>query len=145
MNAGIGMKYHLDKRSKSVRNRRVRLDVSISPLSVNYRYVGNDEVDRKRYGIPEGDKSLFDKGSTLTSNFIYDFSKYISWRSRIKYFTNYSKVEAEWENTLDMSLSQLFSTKIYLNLRFDDSVPSHEDYKYLQVNEVISFGLNYKW
>lgn len=145
VNAGIGMKYHLDKRSKSVRNRRVRLDVSISPLSVNYRYVGNDEVDRKRYGIPEGDKSLFDRGSTLTSNFIYDFSKYISWRSRIKYFTNYSKVEAEWENTLDMSLSQLFSTKIYLNLRFDDSVPSHEDYKYLQVNEVISFGLNYKW
>lgn len=145
VNAGIGMKYHLDKRSKTVRNRRVRLDVSISPLSVNYRYVGNNDVDRKRYGIPEGDKSLFDKGSTLTSNMTYDFTKYISWKSRVKYFTNYSKVEAELENTLTMSLSQLFSTTIYLNLRFDDSVPSHEDYKYLQVNEVISFGLNYKW
>lgn len=75
----------------------------------------------------------------------YDFTKYISWKSRLKYFTNYGKVEAELENTLTMSLTQMFSTTIYLNLRFDDSVPAHDDYKYLQVNEVVSFGLNYKW
>lgn len=145
VNAGIGMKYNLDKRSKTVRHRRTRLSVSISPLSINYRYVGNNEVDRNRYGIPEGDKSLLDKGSTLTSNMTFDFTRYITLETRLKYFTNYSKAEAELENTLTMSLTRLFSTKIYLNLRFDDSVPSHEDYKYLQVNEVLSFGLNYKW
>ena len=145
VNAGIGMKYNLDKRSKTVRNRRVRLSLALSPLSINYRYVGNNEVDRNRYGIPEGDKSLLDKGSTITSNMTYDFTKYITWESRFKYFTNYSKVEAELENTLTMSLTQMFSTRLYLNLRFDDSVPSHEDYKYLQINEVLSFGLNYKW
>ena len=98
-----------------------------------------------KYGLEEGKSSIFDKGSTLVSNLTYDFSKYISWTSRFKYFTNYSKVEAELENTLNMSLSQFFSTRIYLHLRFDDSVPSHEDFKYLQINEVISFGLNYKW
>lgn len=145
VNAGIGMKYNLDKRSKTVRNRRTRLAISISPLSVNYRYVGNSDVNEKRYGIPEGEKYIFDKGSTLVSNLTYDFSKYISWTSRFKYFTNYSKVEAEFENTLNMSLSQFFSTRIYLHLRYDDSVPSHSDYKYLQINEVVSFGLNYKW
>lgn len=145
VNAGIGMKYNLDKRSKTVRHRRTRLAISISPLSVNYRYVGNGDVNEKRYGIPEGKSSIFDKGSTLTSNLTYDFSRYISWTSRFKYFTNYSKVEAELENTLNMSLSQFFSTRIYLHLRFDDSVPSHEDFKYLQINEVVSFGLNYKW
>lgn len=145
VNAGIGMKYHLDKRSKTVRHRRTRLSISISPLSVNYRYVGNSGVDEKKYGIPEGKKSLFDKGSTLNTNLTLDFTKYISWTSRFKYFTNYSKVEAEFENTLNMSLSQFFSTRIYLNLRYDDSVPSHEDFKYFQINEVVSFGLNYKW
>ncbi len=145
VNAGIGMKYHLDKRSKTVRHRRTRLAISISPLSINYRYVGNDDVNERRYGIPAGKKSLFDKGSTLTSNMTFDISKYITWTSRIKYFTNYSKVEAEFENTLDMSLSQYFSTKLYLHLRFDDGVPSHPDYKYLQINEVVSFGLNFKW
>lgn len=145
VNAGIGMKYNLDKRSKTVRHRRTRLAISISPLSINYKYVGNDDVNPRRYGIPEDKKSIFDKGSTLTSNMTYDINKYVSWTSRIKYFTNYSKVEAEFENTLNMSLSQYFSTKLYLHLRYDDGVPSHEDYKYLQINEVVSFGLNFKW
>ena len=145
VNAGIGMKYNLDKKSKSVRHRRMRLAVSISPLSVNYKYVGNSEVNEKRFGIPEGKKSIFDKGSTLTSNMTYNITKYVTWTSRVKYFTNYSKVEAEFENTLNMSLSQFFSTRLYLHLRYDDGVPSDPDYKYLQVNEVISFGLNFKW
>ena len=145
VNAGIGMKYNLDKTSKSVRHRRVRLAVSISPLSVNYKYVGNNEVNEKRFAMPEGTKYIFDKGSTLTSNMIYDITKYVTWTSRIKYFTNYSKVEAEFENTLNMSLSQYFSTRLYLHLRYDDGVPSHSDFKYLQVNEVVSFGLNFKW
>ena len=102
-------------------------------------------MNEKRFGIPEGKKSIFDKGSTLTSNMTYDLTKYVTWTSRVKYFTNYSKVEAEFENTLNMSLSQFFSTRLYLHLRYDDGVPSDPDYKYLQVNEVISFGLNFKW
>ena len=145
VNAGIGMKYNLDKPSKSVRHRRFRLAVAISPFSVNYIYVGNSEVDVKRFGIPEGKKYIFDKGSSMTSNMTYDITKYVSWVSRINYFTNYSKVAAEFENTLNMSLSQAFSTKLYLHLRYDDGVPADPDYKYLQVNEVISFGLNFKW
>lgn len=145
VNAGIGMKYNLDKKSETVRNRRVRLAISISPLSVNYKYVGNDDVDKKRYGIPEGKNSILDKGSTLTSTLIYDLSKYITWNSRFKYFTNYGKVEAEFENTLNMSLSRFFSTRLYLHLRYDDGVPKDTDYGYLQVNEVVSFGLNFKW
>ena len=145
VNAGIGMKYNLDKPSKSVRHRRFRLAVAISPFSVNYIYVGNSEVAVKRFGIPEGKKYIFDKGSSMTSNMTYDITKYVSWVSRINYFTNYSKVAAEFENTLNMSLSQAFSTKLYLHLRYDDGVPADPDYKYLQVNEVISFGLNFKW
>ena len=145
VNAGIGMKYNLDKKSETVRNRRIRLAIAISPLSINYKYVGNENVDKNRYGIPEGKNSILDKGSTLTSTLIYDLSKYITWNSRLKYFTNYSKVEAELENTLNMSLSRFFSTRLYLHLRYDDGVPKDSDYGFLQVNEVISFGLNFKW
>ncbi|HTN68856.1 MAG TPA: DUF3078 domain-containing protein [Dysgonamonadaceae bacterium] len=145
VNAGIGMKYSLDKSSKSVRNRRVRWQLALSPLSINYKYVGNDEVDEKRFGIPEGKKSILDKGSTITSLLTYNLTKYITWTSRFKYFTNYSKVETELENTLDMSLSRFFSTRLYLHLRYDDGVPKDSDYGFLQVNEVASFGLNFKW
>ncbi len=145
VNAGIGMKYDLDKKSETVRNRRIRLSIDISPLSINYKYVGNKNVDQKRFGIPEGQNSILDKGSTITALMIYDITKYISWNSRLKYFTNYGKVEAEFENTLNMSLSRFFSTRMYLNLRYDDGVPKDSDYGFLQINEVISFGLNYKW
>ena len=145
VNAGIGMKYNLDKRSETVRHRRIRLSVAISPLSVSYKYVGNNDVDEKRFGIPEGKRSIFDKGSTLTSLLTYDITKYITWTARFKYFTNYSKVESELENTLNMSLSRFFSTRLYLHLRYDDGVPKDSDYGFLQVNEVVSFGLNFKW
>ena len=145
VNAGIGMKYNLDKRSESVRHRRLRLSIDISPLSINYKYVGNSDVNEKRFGIPEGKKSIFDKGSTVTSSMIYDITKYITWDARMKYFTNYGKVEAELENTLNMSLSRFFSTRLYLHLRYDDGVPKDDDYGFLQVSEVVSFGLNFKW
>lgn len=144
-NAGIGMGYNLDKKSKKVRHRRVRLDLHLDPVSFSYRYVGHEDVDVKRYGIEEGKKSTIDLGSTVTANLIYDFNRYINLTTRLKYFTSYHKVEAEWENTLNLALTNAFSTRIYLHLRFDDKVPKHDDYGFLQIHELLSFGLNYRW
>lgn len=144
-NMGVGLKYNLDKRSEKVRHRRIRWDLSLSPISISHRYVWNDSVDVTRYGIPEGKKSLLDFGTTITSNITYDITKYITWRSRLYYFTPYDKVVSEIENTLNLALSNAFSTTIYLHVRFDDSVPADPDLKYWQFNQTLSFGLNYKW
>lgn len=145
VNAGVGMRYYLDKRSEKVRNRRVRLTIDMAPFSMNYRYVMNDAVDVKRYGISEGHKSKMEIGTTITMNMKYDITRYVVWDSRLKYFTSYKNVLAEFENTLNMALSQYFSTTLYLHTRFDDSVPRDPKLSYLQVNEMVSFGLNYKW
>ncbi|MDO5664509.1 MAG: DUF3078 domain-containing protein [Bacteroidia bacterium] len=145
VNAGVGLKYNLDKRSKEVRHRRVRLDLHLAPISFNFRYVGNDKVKVTRYGIEDGKKTTFDLGSTVTANLIYDFNRYITWNSRLKYFTSYHKVETEFENTLNMALTNAFSTRFFLNLRYDDSVPPDPKFKYLQITQLLSFGLNYKW
>jgi len=145
VNGGIGLKYNLDKQFQNVRHRRVRLDLHLAPLSFNFRYVGGDKVSVTRYGIPEGEKQLIDLGSTVTANMIFNYNRYISWNSRLKYFTSYEKVEAEFENTLNMALTNAFSTRFFLNLRFDDSVPPDPKFKYLQVAELLSFGLNYRW
>ncbi len=144
-NVGVGLKYNLDKRSEKVRHRRIRWDLSISPISISHRYVLNDSVNVTRYGIPEGEKSLLDFGTTITSNVTYDVTRYITWRSRLYYFTPYDKVVSEFENTLNLALSNAFSTTIYLHVRFDDSVPADPDLKYWQFNQTLSFGLNYKW
>lgn len=145
VNGGIGLQYNLDKRSEQVRHRRTRLDLHLAPISFNFRYIGNDKVKVTRYGIKEGERHSIDYGSTITANLIYDFNRYITWNSRLKYFTSYHKVEAEFENTLNMALTNAFSTRFFLNLRFDDSVPPDPKFRYLQVTQLLSFGLNYKW
>ncbi len=145
VSGGIGLRYNLDKASQKVRHRRIRLSFSFDPASMSYRYVGNEKVDVKRYGIEEGKKSKIDIGSTITGNLIYDFNRYIDLNSKFRYFTSYHKVEAELENTLNMSLTNAFSTRLFLHLRFDDKVPPDPKFKYLQITELLSFGLKYRW
>ena len=145
VNGGIGMRYQLDKKSEKVRNRRVRLTLDLSPVSLNYIYVLNDEADEIRYGLLEGEKSKFDIGSSLNSSLKYDLTRYITWDSRFKYFTGYNNVLMEFENSLNIMLSQYLSTTLYLYMRYDDGVPKDSKYGYLQINELVSFGLNYKW
>lgn len=145
VNAGVGLKYTLDKSSAKVRHRKVRLELAIAPISINYKYVWNDSVSVKRFGIPEDKKGLLDIGSTLTAILKYNITKYITWDSNFTYFTSYEKVISGFENTLDLSLSNAFSTKIYVNVRFDDGVPPDPKLKYLQLSHTLSFGLNYKW
>lgn len=145
LSGGVGLKYNLDKKSEKVRHRRVRLSFNFDPASFSYKYVGHEDVDVKRYGIEEGKKSTFDIGSTITGNLIYDFNKFIHLNSKLRYFTSYHKVEAELENTLNMALTNALSTRIFFHLRYDDKVPRDEKYGYLQLNELLSFGLNYKW
>lgn len=145
VNAGVGLKFELNKNSETVRHRKLKWMLNLAPISINYKYVGNDEVDVKRFGIPEDRNSLLDIGSTITSILKYDFTQYVSWDSRLTYFTSYEKVVSEFENSLNMSLSNAFSTRIYVNVRFDDGVPADPDFKYWQVNQTLSFGLNYKW
>ena len=67
VNAGVGLKYELEKKSEKVRHRKYKWTLNLAPISINYKYVGNDAVDVKRFGIPEGRRSLLDIGSTITS------------------------------------------------------------------------------
>ncbi len=145
INAGVGLKYTLNKPSTKVRHRNFNLQLSLDPISINYKYVWNDSVAVKRFGIPEDKKGLLDIGSNVRAKVIYNITKYITWNSELTYFTSFEKVIAGFENTLDLALSNAFSTKIYLNLRFDDGVPPDSKLKYLQYTNTLTFGLSYKW
>lgn len=144
-NAGVGLKYELDKKSDKVRHQRIRWTLAIAPISANLKYIANPNVNVTKYGIPEGRNFVLDIGSTITSLLTYDFNKYATWESRFKYFTSYKKMEGEFENTLNMAVTRFFSTRIYVNLRYDDMVAQDPSFGYFQINEVLSFGFNYKW
>ena len=148
INMGIlGMKYQLEKISKQDKYKKCHLAVDMSPLSVQYTWVADRKVDPARYGIQGDDKYLLDLGSTLNAKMVIHFNRQVSFTSRLKYFTNYEKVIFESENELNIPLNRFFSTRLYLYGRFDDSSGIKKDsfWGHLQLNELLSFGFNYKW
>jgi len=147
LNMGIlGMRYELDKKFQNNKYKSYKLSVDYSPLSVKYTYVGDSAVDPTRYGIEAGKNSQTDFGSTVNATLNYNISRAASLKSRFKYFTNFEKVEVESENEVIFSINRYFSTRLYLYLRYDDCKKLRDPkLGYFQINELLSFGFNYKW
>jgi hypothetical protein len=144
----FGIKYQLNKTSERDKNRKINLAVDVSPFSLQYTWVSDSAVlKQNRYGIPADKNFLLDIGSTMNAKIVVNFSKQITFSSRLKYFTNYEKVIFEAENELNLSLNRYFSTRFYLYGRFDDTQKNKRDDRlgYVQLNEVLSFGFNYTW
>ena len=143
----LGMKYQLEKSFPNVKGKKITFNTDISPLSIQYITVLNKEIDPARFGIEEGSKHLTNFGSKVTANLKFDINKNVSYVSRFDYFTNYEKVTAEWENTLNMPINRYFSVKLFLFFRYDDNknLVSDKTLGYYQVSELLSFGFNYRW
>jgi len=147
LNMGLGMRYELEKKFKSDKYKLLKLTADLSPISVKHTFVNNPKVDPTRYGIPEGKNCQTFYGSTVNATVLYNVNSYTSLKTRLKYFTSYDKVEIESENELNFSINRYFSTRIYLYVRFDDSenIPQDPKLGYFQLNELLSFGFNYRW
>lgn len=151
VNIGIGMKYDLNKSFKK-RHKKVVLSANIAPLSYDFMYSIDKDIDLGRHGFKKNDETgefenkLNQFGSTIDASMTFDFNRNVRWYSRVYYFTSYSRVLIEYNNILSLAISRFFSTNITLNLRYDDAVTKNPDFKsYLQINEMLSFGFNYKW
>lgn len=147
INIGIGMSYSLEKKFTSILTKNLKFSVNLAPFSMNFKHIRSKDVDETKFGLESGKYTKIDYGSLVNSNLEFNFNSFISWNSRFKYFTNYERAEMEFENKLNMSLNRFLSTTIGLYVRFDDDSPKMRDDKwnYFQVNELLSFGLNYKW
>jgi len=145
VNFGVGMSYNLDKKFKDNITKKLKLSLDISALSLDYRYVGNDKVDGTKFGLKEGRSSQTDYGCKVNAKLDFAFNSFVSWYSEFYYFTTYERVESEFQNKFNFLLNRYLSTTMSLHLRFDDNVPKDDKLGYFQVNEIVSFGLNYKW
>lgn len=152
VNLGIGMKYDLNKSFPHHRHKKLTLSANLAPLSYTFMYSVDKEIDLGRHGFKKDEATgmynhkLSQFGSTVNATMTFQFNRNVSWYSRFYYFTSYDRILGEFENRLTMAISRFFSTTISLNLRYDDAVEKREDFdSYLQLNELLSFGFNYKW
>ncbi|MDO4692289.1 MAG: DUF3078 domain-containing protein [Porphyromonadaceae bacterium] len=145
LNIGLGMKFDYSSKSTKVYRRKFAYSMNLAPISYTYRSTARRDIDLGRHGLSEQKPSFHRFGSTLRASMQWDINMNLTWQSRFYFNTSYANVETEWENTLDMKIGRYFSTRINVQLRFDDAVrPASGWNRYLQFNELISFGFNYR-
>jgi len=136
----------LDFKTKFEKPRIEELSLFFAPLTYSFKYAARSKmVDVTRYGIDEGKSSLNVIGSMFRGTMKYEIIKNITWDTRVYYFSNYSNVEAEWENSFNLSINRYFSTRVFFIIRYDDRVSKDPDDSFFQFKEFLSFGFTYKW
>ena len=123
--------------------------VSIFPGPISYKlnYVANKDLAANY--IPNDrphERFYADLGSKIEVNFDYKITNNISYKTRLYYFTSYSNVQADWENTFNFQVSKYISTKLFFHTRFGDFVSAPTDnWGFFQFKQYLMLGLNYAW
>jgi len=130
----IGMQYKYS-------TKKFNLSVNLAPLAYDFKYVDRNTL-LYNYGT-RGHHSMETIGSNINANWTWKILNELSWTSRLYYFTNYKKVQVEWENILNFTINKYLSSKLYLYPRFDDSYHSSKSDAVIQFKEYLSLGFNY--
>ena len=130
----IGMDYKLNPKNFS-------LSANIAPLAVHLKYVQRPSLITS-FGLDEGKHAKFEFGSNITTTYKWTINKNIQINGRFYYFTDYKKVQIEWENTATLKINKYLSTKLYTMPRFDDSANREPGKSYFQFYENLTVGLD---
>lgn len=153
LSIGLGMDYKVEWL-----NKRITGTINLSPIAVNYRYVGrtgfrkqnNPTIDEfewfpSRYGIDADKHHKTDLGSQLTAAIEWKINDIVTWKTRLYAFSSFHRAEIEWENTFALRVSKYISANLFLFPRFDDANQRDADLGYWQFKEYSSLGFSYNF
>ena len=135
MNLAFGVDYQYTSPDK-----RFVYSLLLAPLSYDLKYVSDRRVNVTNYKIADGDHSLHNFGSTITTKFDWKMGPNATWSSRLYYFTTYHAMKVEFENTFNFQISRFFTARVYLYPRFDDTSDTKAEIK-----EMLTIGFSYRW
>ena len=136
MNIGIGMDYKYKK----------LFSLMLAPVSYKYIYAHKTEkIPVTSLGIEAGKNSLSQIGSSFRAQIAYSPVREIQIDSKLSFYTNYEKVEIDWEIVTNFTVNRYLSTRLAINPRYDNTVilPNNEKAK-IQFKELLSFGFSYR-
>ena len=137
LNLGLGMDYKAESKDK-----RLTGTVNLSPVSINYRYVGRLALGPS-YGLDEGKHSKVEFGPNMTADLTWKINDVVSWKTRLFAFTSFKRAEIEWETTFELRVTKYISANLFLYPRFDDASLYDDDLGYWQFKEYSSVGFTY--
>ena len=126
------------------KDKRLTGTVNLSPVSINYRYVGRLALGPS-YGLDEGKHSMVEFGPNMTADLTWKINDVVSWKTRLFGFTSFKRAEIEWENTFELRVSKYISANLFLYPRFDDASNYDDDLGYWQFKEYSSVGFTYNF
>ena len=137
LNVGFGFDYKYKK----------LLSLMISPVAFKYIYMNDNEgIDPNLFGIKTGENSLSEVGSSLKAVLSYAPVREIQIDSNMSFYTNYKKVEIDWELVCNLTINRFLSTRISFNPRYDNTVIEKVGEKAkLQFKQFMSVGFSHKF
>lgn len=99
----------------------------LSPATVRWTIVRNDSLSSiGAYGVDSNKHVKTEFGAFATANYIKEFNKMLSFKSRLDLFSNYlhnpKNIDVYWVNMLNMQLNKYLSLTYGVDLIYDDDV-----------------------
>ncbi len=136
LNIGVGLDYKYKK----------IWSLLISPFSYKYIYLNNPEVNPNLFGVKAGQNLLSEIGSSFKITYSNLITKEIQLDSKFSFYTNYQKVEIDWETVCEMKINRFLSTRISFNPRYDNTVIEKNGLvAKLQFKQFLSVGFSHKF
>ena len=134
LNVGVGFDYKYKK----------IFSLLLSPVSYKYIFV-NDTVrmNQNMFGIQKGMNYLSEIGSSFKAVVSYPLTRDIQLDSKLSFYTNYEKVEIDWEIVCNMTINRFLSTRISVNPRYDNTVIGEK--AGIQFKQLLSVGFSHKF
>jgi len=125
------------------------LSIMVSPLAYKmvYAYHGDSVLgtDVTNYGIKAGHRMLNEIGSSMRVQYVWQPLREIALDTEFYFYTNYHRVELDWEVNCQFIINRFLSARVTLHPRFDNTVKSSDSKAHLQFKELLSIGFAHRF
>lgn len=140
-NINVGVDY------QPIKNMSIMFAPATYKMVYSLYHEGNSEqVNVTNYGIEKGKQILNEIGSSIRVKWGWKPFREIALDTEFYFYTNYRRVEIDWQINFDFFITRFLSARLMLHPRFDNTVIYTGDERAkLQFKELLSVGFSHKF